>query len=585
MLKLEKVKEHILKFFSLYLLVTLCLFLGNFSFTKTDFGIYDAYTRSIAKDFDLNIENQLYLENAPKLLTESNYFYSQHNYGTGLLIFPSYYYSQVIVKLNGIQKSVDENIYSLNQPKLKKDYYKQNTKQFFDAYTFAIFTCFLYILFSLKLFEHMRIRYEMTSNRIRNNLFFGLLISGPPLYYLMYEQSAPSLLTIIPLYLIFKFSKDIKVKENTIDNFWLGASFGLGLLIRNDFAFYGVFILLWWYQLRPNIKSLSLQAAGLATGALPFLVSNYVKVASLSNGYLATYDFNPVNILDTIISPFGGILLVHPIFAFIIGLLFIFSLKKRSENKELTCALIVLTLKLLALSLTYSHNGGVFGGRQLIAEYTLLSIFAVLLTRQVTVLVVPTIIMTFSNLKNSLIYGNRDLLRINFFSFDDNYISYYNRLKLNSILLRENFSALLNLQNFLYIVLISFGGVIILMTLRKYKIRMKAQYFLTYVIIIHSILVLNDSLKKFRVKNAITTNDINTLLFNENAGSLIERIHYLETRNRDKELEQTKRKLTNYYNNTKVTKDLKYLLIDANPYYLDLFSKMILESTSVPSKK
>ncbi len=539
----------------------LFILIGHFNFSNTELSVYESYSRSIVEDGDLNLSNQLFYKDDFRVVTKSGYFYTHHSYGNALISTPFYLYGKLFSKISGLKKTTLNDGLRASNDNLKPFNHSPNSVENFESFSMGVgvFLIFLFSFFSLLSSFSKELGLGGEKNKLFEIYNYLLLLSGPAFYYLFWGQSTPSLSIIVPLVLLFHFSRK---QESKLNHLYFGVAFGIGVLIRVDFSLYALFVFYWWSKKSVNLSGKFFQFLGLSLVLIPFIFFEHLRLGSVEVGYLETVYMNWMNVLDFYFSPYKGVFFSHPIVLIIIVassyvLIRDFKNKKQSQwRDEFLIAFIILMVKSILLSLTYSHAGGVLGPRQLIVDILLVGIFLsreALTNKRVGFLLV---FLFLNNLMMSLIYAYPYLASRPLFQFNDGIISFYqNYIEMIPILLSKPLSILrpANLVN----AFVAFSiPLLILYSLRRFRSK-AVEVIIIYFVLFNLVVVGLDASSEKKVNNAeVRTSSMDALMYYENAGSMIERIRYLEGRHRIKEKEEFLMLLNVYFN--KVQDDLGF---------------------------
>jgi hypothetical protein len=539
----------------------LFILIGDFNFLNTELSIYDSYSRSIVEDGDLNLSNQLFYKDDFRVVTNSGYFYTHHSYGNALISTPFFLYGKLLAKINGLEDTpVNDGLRGGNE-NLKPFNYLPNSSESFESFSMGVgvFLVFLLSFFSLLNLLSKELKLDGENKKLFEIYNYLILLAGPTFYYLFWGQSTPSLSIIVPLFFLFHFSRK---KECNLSHFFFGVAFGVGVLIRVDFSLYALFVFYWWVKDSVGSTGKFAQFLGLSLSLIPFLVFENLRLGAVEVGYLETVYLNWLNILDFYFSPYKGVLFSHPIVLLIIlgsVITLVRDFKKRKSSRwrnEFFIALLILIVKSILLSLTYSHAGGVLGPRQLIVDLLLVGVFfskEIIFSRKIGLFLA---LLFFYNLIMSLIYAYPNLLNRPLFMVSDGVISFYqNYLKMIPFLLSKPL-AILKPSNLANSVITFSVPVMIFYSLRRFKRKMIVPV-MAYFIVSNILIVSLDFFSDKKVNSSeVRTTSMDALMYYENAGSMIERIRYLEGRQRLEEKEEFLVLLRSYF--SKVKKDLGF---------------------------
>tara|TARA_R110002072_G_scaffold1989_5_gene16724 strand:+ start:200202 stop:201968 length:1767 start_codon:yes stop_codon:yes gene_type:complete len=568
---MEKALFFLKKYKLIFITSLFFLIFSQLNFTNTEFTVYESYNRSIVYDLDLNIKNQFFFEDDKKIVTPNGYFYTHHNYGSALLQTPFFVYASQLGKINNLERTFPLSIKERPEKTgigLKGFHFRPGTQEDFEQESASVANIFIFLLAFFLFIKEFTGRYKIENPfnfKLANIL---LLLSGPALHYLLYAQSTPNLTTLLPLFLIFYFSRRLDSYEN---NLLLGISFGLGFSIRHDFAVYGIFILLWWTIYKPGIKKALMQAVGLFSIVIPALIFEYNKLGHLHFGYLDTFYFNLSTLSDMLFSSYGGIFFVHPAFLIVISIAIygIYFSKDRTQNKtlELAAAFLIIFIKTALLGLTFSHNGGVLGGRQVIQDYLLISLFASMLLCGQKKNVLWIIPFALWNFVLGLVYKSAHITKVNFFQVDDTYFSFFKRT-FEGITEVFTFNNVIHIYSILNII-VNYSLLLFFIIFIIYKLKYRLRYLLYIVVVLNLTII---SLDYKRGKDKVSTHDIetdsmNVLMYYENMGSILERLYYLSAQQRQNNSETVRYlKLAKEYQETSL-KDINKQDINLFDYF------------------
>ncbi len=538
------------------IVVCLIFFVGlltsRLNFTNTEFAIYDSYNKSIIYDGDLNLSNQIYFENETYLNTTQGFYYTQHSYGAAIVTSTIAYWSYLVGQMSGMKsKYYPESLWDKN---IKPFLVKKGSIDDFISYSSAFGTYLLVFTFLIFFIIVLGKRVHIDS---KNEYFMtsGLLIaSGPALFYLLFAQSTPNLLCLIPLALLFYY----KSREN--NELELGLCLGLGTIIRIDFVLYALFIFLWskCYESKDRARNILKIIIGFSLFYLPYLVFDTFKSGSLSSGYFETIYLNTSLFFDFLFSAYGGAIIVHPILIVLILISFYHMYRNRSylleeSSLELIIAILIIFIKILLMSFTYSHNGGVIGARQLLQDFVLLALLIcssninlfknILIKGLCLILCVWNILLTLT----ASVY---DLNGLSIFSMSDEYIHLFSRVFETSLKVFQNPVTIIDhtnvINNFLNFIPVLLVAIIFYSKVNKKK-------YLFYFLAFFHLLIVSSSLIKANSTNSdnnhlvVKTDCLSCLMYYENVGSMMERYLYLKKKNRVSEARVMKGLIQKYH--------------------------------------
>ncbi|MFT6070713.1 MAG: hypothetical protein ACJAT2_001324 [Bacteriovoracaceae bacterium] len=584
MLKQRITKTNII----IALVVLFTIVFGSFNFTNTEFSVYESFNRSLVYDGDLNIANQLFYKNDKGLLSKTGYFYSHHSYGSALLLSPIAFYSHYIGRLFGLKSDTHNYQSRTDQTDLRPFYYKQGSLEWFESFSmsFGAYCLFLFSLFLL--IKEFKIRYGI------NNPHYDLVqllifISSPAYFYLTYAQSTPNLLVLFPLAFLFYLSRN---SDELVNNFLIGLAFGLGMIIRIDFGIYGLFILSWWFIYKLDFKRISLQGLGLLIMLVPAIVFEYSRLGSFTVGYLETFYMSWITVFDLVFSPYGGVFTIHPLmlFLYLLGLFKVIqSLKIRKfslQEVELITIFSILSLRTVLLGFTYSHNSGVFGGRQLLQDFLLLGMILLPCHRFSRKYYFPLIMLSIVNIFLSMGFEFPDLHGSAIFLFGDTYSSFFIKAFDIFLIVVGSFTKILNLDNLRTIVLNYLIPLLGMAFLIKYLLKERAKYVLCVFALMNIFIISLDRVRGAQSNPGLLkrATSVDALMYYENMGSLMERIGFLEgTKTRSGELEEIEKIMIEYHH--KIKKEMKidsdeeffeyFRALKAEPYFNDFRSRLV----------
>lgn len=352
---------------------SLLVFLAHTAVTQTaifaDGRFYFALTRSLVKDFDLNLINEYHTLGVEPLLNSRGLAINKYPPGVSLFWLPLFGVTDALIRTANLLLGAD----------ISTDGFSLPYQTAVAATSAGLGVLGLYLVYSFL--------QKFFSQRISFLTAFTLLLTTNLFFYIAVEPINSHAVSFFAASLfVFYFLKKWSPKMNSSD-FLLGLIGGVAALVRTQDVLIMLLPAAAWSKRPQKIKRTVLLGLGFLTGFLPqiglwkLFFNTFWKSPFLDEGF----NFFRPQVLHVLLNPQNGLFLLTPVTLISLIGLFLFR-KKNRQLFYLALAYFLLQLYLVSSWRGYAQ-GGSFSIRMLISTYPLLAFgLAAFLERAKTVL-------------------------------------------------------------------------------------------------------------------------------------------------------------------------------------------------------